>query len=173
MFDLEFKRLRIDNWSNQSQDGNEQKFKSSHGYQVVLVVKNPPANAGDARDKGSVPRWGRSPGGGHGNPHQYSCLENPMDRGAWWAIESTALHRVGHNWNYLACTQAFTCVWNISFVSLGRRSLSMPCKYRRDKNIIPNFYSGVWNYQHSITLGSKFQNMSMTHSSFTNFVFSS
>ena len=63
----------------------------------MLVVKNPPANAGDARDKGSVPRWGRSPGGGHGNPHQYSCLENPMDRGAWWAIESTGLHRVGHN----------------------------------------------------------------------------
>ena len=54
--------------------------------QVVLVVKNPPANAGDIRDAGSIPGLGRSPGGGHGNPFQYSCLENPMDRGAWWAI---------------------------------------------------------------------------------------
>ena len=50
---------------------------------VVLVVKNPPANAGDIRDAGSVPGLERSPGGGHGNPLQYSCLENPMDREAW------------------------------------------------------------------------------------------
>ena len=49
------------------------------------MVKNPPANAGDVRDAGSMPGLGRSPGGGHGNPLQYSCLENPMDRGAWWA----------------------------------------------------------------------------------------
>ena len=48
--------------------------------------KNPPANTGDARDAGSIPRSGRSPGGGHGNPLQYSCLENSMDRGAWQAI---------------------------------------------------------------------------------------
>ena len=54
--------------------------------QVALVVKNPPANAGDARDVGSIPRSGRSPGEGHGNPLQYSCLENPMDIGAWQAI---------------------------------------------------------------------------------------
>ena len=46
------------------------------------MVKNPPANAGDIRDEGSIPGLGRSPGGGHGNPLQYSCLENPMDRGA-------------------------------------------------------------------------------------------
>ena len=50
--------------------------------QVALVVKNALANAGDA---GSIPGSGRSPGGGPGNPLQYSCLENPMDRGAWWA----------------------------------------------------------------------------------------
>ena len=54
--------------------------------QVVLVVKNPPASAGDIKDAGSVPGSARSPGGGHGNPLQYSCLENHMDRGAWWAI---------------------------------------------------------------------------------------
>ena len=51
----------------------------------MLVVKNPPANAGDIRDTGSTPGLGRSPGGGHDNPLQYSCLENPMDIGAWWA----------------------------------------------------------------------------------------
>ena len=50
--------------------------------QVALVVKNPPANAGDLKDAGSIPGLGRSPGGGHGNPLQYSCLENPLDRGA-------------------------------------------------------------------------------------------
>ena len=54
--------------------------------QVALVVKNLPANAGDLRDVGSIPGKGRSSGGGNGNPLQYSCLENPMDRGAWWAI---------------------------------------------------------------------------------------
>ena len=53
--------------------------------QVVLVVKNPPANAGDARDMGLIPESGRSPGEGNGNLLQYSCLENPMDRGAWQA----------------------------------------------------------------------------------------
>ena len=49
------------------------------------VVKNPPANAGDIRDKGSIPGSRRSLGGGNGNPLQYSCLGNPMDRGAWRA----------------------------------------------------------------------------------------
>ena len=53
--------------------------------QVVQVVKNPPDNAGDKKDKGSIPGLERSPGGGHGNPLQYSYLENPMDRGAWRA----------------------------------------------------------------------------------------
>ena len=57
---------------------------------MTLVVKNPPANAGDIRDTGSIPGLGRSPGGEHGNSHQYSCLENPMDRGAGKA----AVHRV-------------------------------------------------------------------------------
>ena len=51
--------------------------------QVALVVKNLLANAGDVRDAGSTPGWGRSPGGRNGNPLQYSYLENPMDRGAW------------------------------------------------------------------------------------------
>ena len=49
------------------------------------MVKNSPVNAGDIRDAGSIPGWGRSPGEGNGNPLQYSCLETPMDRRAWWA----------------------------------------------------------------------------------------
>ena len=52
--------------------------------EVALVVKNPPGNAGDTGDVGSVPGSERFPGGGHGKLLQYSCLENPVDRGAWW-----------------------------------------------------------------------------------------
>ena len=54
------------------------------------MVKNPTVNAGDIRDVGSIPELGRFHGRGHGNPLQYSCLENPMDRVAWWAT----VHRV-------------------------------------------------------------------------------
>ena len=57
------------------------------------MVKNPPANAGDSRDTGSIPGWGRAPGGGHGNPLEYSCLGNPRDSGAWWAT----VHGVAKN----------------------------------------------------------------------------
>ena len=53
--------------------------------QVALVIKNLSTNAGDVRYAGLIPGSGRSPGGGHSNPLQYSCLENPMDRGAWRA----------------------------------------------------------------------------------------
>ena len=52
---------------------------------MALVVKNPPASAEDVRDMGLIPGSGRSPGEGHGNSHQYSCLENPVDRGVWQA----------------------------------------------------------------------------------------
>ena len=71
--------------------------------QVVLMVKDPPASAGDARDAGSIPGLGRSPGEGNGNPLQHPCLENPMDRGAWRA----AVHRVTESrtqMNMHACT---------------------------------------------------------------------
>ena len=61
--------------------------------QVVLMVKNMPPSAGDLRDMGSIPGMGRSPGGENGNPLQYSCLGNSMDRGAW----QTTVHRVAKN----------------------------------------------------------------------------
>ena len=66
-------------------------FMTNGASQVVLVIKNPPANVGEIKDAGSISGLGRSPGGGNGNPLQYSCLENPMDRGTWWAT----VHRVG------------------------------------------------------------------------------
>ena len=82
-----------------------------HGLcQVVLVVKKLPTSALDIRDTGSIPESGRSPGEEHGNPLQYSCLENPMDRGAWWA----AVHRVTKSWTRLM--QLSTHAW---FISLG------------------------------------------------------
>ena len=58
------------------------------------MIRNPPANEGDARDSGSIPGLGRSLGGGHGNSLQYSCPENAMDRGAWLAT----VHRVTNSW---------------------------------------------------------------------------
>ena len=61
--------------------------------QVVLVIKNPPANAGDIRDVGSIPGSGRFPGERHVNPLQYSCLENLIDRETWWAT----VHRVAES----------------------------------------------------------------------------
>ena len=61
------------------------------------MVKNLPASAGTIRDVGSTPGSGRSPAGGHGNPLQYSCLENPMDRGAWQA----SVHGVAKSWTRL------------------------------------------------------------------------
>ena len=72
---------------------------------MALVVKNPPANAGDTGDAGSIPGLGRSLGEGNGNPLQYSCLENPMDRGAW----QVTVHRVAKGQTCLkqlsTCTQ--------------------------------------------------------------------
>ena len=66
------------------------------GFPGGSVVKNPPA------DPALIPESGRSPGGGHGNPLQYSCLENPMDSGAWQE-QSIVSQRVGHNWSNWAC----------------------------------------------------------------------
>ena len=68
----------------------------------MLVIKNQPANAGDIRDPGLIPGSVRSPGGGNGNPLQHFCLENPVDRGAWWAT----VHRVAKESDTTAHMQA-------------------------------------------------------------------
>ena len=70
----------------------------SWGFPGNRVVKNPPTNSGDAGDSGSIPWLGRSPGGGNGKSLQYSCLGNPMDRGAWWG----AVYRVTESWTRLS-----------------------------------------------------------------------
>ena len=67
--------------------------------------KNLPSNARDAREAGSIPVSGGSPGGGHGNPLHYSCLENPMDRGAWWAT----VHGVAKSWTRLSIHVCMYC----------------------------------------------------------------
>ena len=76
--------------------------------QAVLVVKNPPANAGDIRDVSLIPGLGRSPGGGNGNPLQYSCLGNPTDRGAWRAT----VHRIVQSQTQLKWL-SHTCACNL------------------------------------------------------------
>ena len=84
---------------------------------MALVVKNLPANTGDVGGAGLIP--GReSPGGGHGNPLQYSCLENPMDRGAWWAT----VHEVTKSWTRsdLACMHAGEQKWSQHWAGVGR-----------------------------------------------------
>ena len=57
---------------------------------MALVVRNPPANAQDRGGVGLIPGLGRSPGGGHGDPLQYSCLQNPVDKGTWWTVHRVA-----------------------------------------------------------------------------------
>ena len=72
---------------------------------MVLVVKSPSGNSGDIRDTGLIPGSGRCPGGGHGNLLQYSCLENPMDRGAWQAT----VHRIAKSQTQLKRLSTHTC----------------------------------------------------------------
>ena len=75
-------------WGHTESDTTESDLAAAAAgsSQVALVVKNPPANAGDIRDEVRIPGLGGSPGGGHGNPLQHFCLENSMDRRAWCAI---------------------------------------------------------------------------------------
>ena len=74
------------------------------------LVKNPPVNAGATGDAGSIPGWGRFPGGGHGNLLQHSCLENPMDRGAWWAT----VHGVSKSRTQLKPVTMHSCMVNMN-----------------------------------------------------------
>ena len=77
---------------------------STEAPQVALEVNNMPASAGDIRDVGLIPGLRRSPRGGHGNPLQYSCLDNPMDRGAWRAM----VHRVAKSRTQLKRLSTYT-----------------------------------------------------------------
>ena len=89
------------------QGSTEENLEQLQGikYFVMLVVKNWPANLGNKRDVGLIPGSRRSPGEGNDNPLQYSCLENPMDRGAWWATA----HRVAKSRTRLNALSRHTC----------------------------------------------------------------
>ena len=104
------------------------------GFPGGSVVKNPPANVGDT---GSVPGSGRSPGGGHSNPLQYSCLENPMDRGAWWAT----VHEVTESQTQMSdWAQAQAC-------------FSQLMKFHLSEYSFPHFsyiLKSIWNYKNCI-----------------------
>ena len=102
-------------------------------FQAVLVVRNPPSNAGDISGTGSIPESGRSYGRGHGNPLQYSCLENPMDRGAWWASPwgrsesdtTEQLHFHFHALEKAMATHSSALAWRIPGTGEPGRLLSM------------------------------------------------
>ena len=119
--------------------------------QVALVMKNPPAKAGDIRDVGLIPVLGRSYGGGYGNPLQNSCLENPMDRGAWWAT----VHRVAKSWTQLKwlsthappcelSTDTFSSVQSLSLVQLFATLWTVGCQAPLSKGFSrQEFWSGL------------------------------
>ena len=106
-------------------------FGSRQGYywasQVVLLVKNSPSNAGDLRDSNWIPGLGRFPGGGLGNPLQYSCLENPMDRGAWPAT----VHRVAELHTTEATQQALVFMTCVTFNKFLKRFFALVSLIRR------------------------------------------
>ena len=107
---------------------------------MVLVVKKTSANAGNIRYMGLIPGLGRSPGGGHGNPLQYSCLENPMDRGVWWAT----VYRVTKSqiWLKWLSTHGPIIVWNRALLRPNRVLLEMEFSSPQEhsqKNKLPQF----------------------------------
>ena len=97
--------------------------------QVALMVKTLPANAADIRDPGLIPGSRRSPGGGYGNLFQYSCLENPMDRGVWW----TTVHWVAKSWTQLKPLSMQHRWWqNINLYHTKSKSYVIRCKQQCD-----------------------------------------
>ena len=101
-------------YNNLGQDMESKFLRRLIGTQVVLRVKNLPISAGDVGDMGSIPGSGRLPGGGHGNPLQHSWLDNPMDRGAWWAT----VHRITKSWTRLK--------WLRMHAPIGRNPQPLP-----------------------------------------------
>ena len=91
---------------------------------MALVARSLPPNAGDIGDVGSIPGSGRPPGGGHGNPLQYSCLENSMNRGALWAT----VHGVAKSWTQLS-THTHTAV----DIKLKKKKLLFSPSLKREK----------------------------------------
>ena len=114
------------------------------------MVTNPPAYSGDLRNTGLIPGWGRSLGGGHGNPLQYSCLENPMDRGAWRATvhrvakSRTRLSNLGHTHAFVPPANGSLCLEHPACSSLLAGG-TPPCLLRFSglHHLIPGAFSNV------------------------------
>ena len=127
---------------------NEPIYKAEGTSQVALVVKNLPANAGDIRDMGSIPGSGRSPRGGHGNPLQYSFLENPMEEPGW--LQSVGLQRIWHNWSDLTCSgKEPTCQCRRQ-KKLGFNLRVGKIPWRRAWQPTPVFFPGEFHGQRSL-----------------------
>ena len=104
--------------------------------QVVLGVKNLPSNAGDVRNVGLIPGFRRSPGGRHGNPLHYSCLENPMDRRAWKAT----IHRAADSWIQLKRFSIYTRIPATTTKKVSRHCQNSPRGDTRKGEMIPYSY---------------------------------
>ena len=96
---------RVWEWSLRASQAFNNDCPHHWASQVALMVKNPLANVEDVGDMGSIPGSGRSPEGGYCSPPQCSCLENPMQRGAWWAT----VHRITQSWTWLKQLSMHTC----------------------------------------------------------------
>ena len=114
--------------------------------QVAQAVDNLPANAGVARDTGSIPGSGRSPEEGNGNSFQYTCLGNPMDRGTW-GLQSMGLQRVGYDWPTSLALSIFQIpTWLETWVSLEKQSLTIPSDPQTSHFTLP------WTSVHHVEL---------------------
>ena len=124
-------------------------FRSAHfligASKVALVVKNPPANAWGVSDVGSIPGLGRFPGGGNGNPLQYSCLENPMDREAWWATVHGAAKSQAQLSNLAHSTYTHFFIGLFVFLLLSR----MSCLHTLQMNYL-SVPSSANTFSHSV-----------------------
>ena len=122
------------------------------GFPGIAVVKNLPANAGDSGEAGSIPGWGRSSGVGYGSPLQYSCLENSMDRWAWWLRPWGC--RVKHNWAHKhTCTKMFQSA-RVSLKREGqsdKRARGNPLTDLHP-NIIKMVFSVICNWHHNVSV---------------------
>ena len=112
---------------------------------MVLVVRNPPASAGDVRDMGSIPGSGRFPGIGNGNPLQYSCLGNSMDSGAWWAT----VHSIAKSQTRLKHLSTHECRHSINKICIGSVCLKLQNADERNQRFDKwNDILCLWNGRH-------------------------